>query len=89
MCLEFLDVSLRPFATHCFAVAVLLCLRNFQLLAPYLLGRVLTHRKAETIKQKPRIAPSRHRLRAFFAHPMAFVLLDFPYDRFWRKAAIR
>jgi len=31
MCLEFLDVSLRPFATHYFAV--LLCLRNFQLVS--------------------------------------------------------
>jgi hypothetical protein len=31
MCLEFLDVSLRPFATYCFAV--LLCLRHFQLVS--------------------------------------------------------
>src|SRR4029077_19201207 len=31
MCLEFLDVSLRPFATNCFAV--LLWLRDFQLVS--------------------------------------------------------
>jgi len=30
-------------------------------------GRVLTHRRAETTKQKLKIAPSRQRLRTFFA----------------------
>ena len=60
MCLEFLDVSLRPFATHCFAV--LLWLRNFQLVSSLFDGgRVLTHRRAETTKQKLKIAPSRQR----------------------------
>jgi hypothetical protein len=65
MCLEFLDVSLRPFATHCFSVFLLL--RNFQLVSSLFDGAaLLTHCRAETTKQNLTIPPSRDRLRTYF-----------------------
>src|ERR1700730_16546505 len=70
MCLEFLDVSLRPFATHYFAV--FLWLRNFQLVSSLFDGAaLLTHCRAETTKQNLTIPPPRHRLRTYFV-PFAF-----------------
>jgi hypothetical protein len=51
MCLEFLDVRLRPFATDCFTV--FLCLCNFQLVSSLFDGAaLLTHRRAGTTKQR-------------------------------------
>ena len=54
MGLEFLDVSLRPFATHCFVV--FLWLRNFQLVSSLFdRAALLTHCRAETTNQNLKI----------------------------------
>ena len=53
---------------------------TFNLLAPYFMGAaLLTHRRAETTKQRLKITPSRR------SHPRAFVFLGFQNDRCWHE----
>src|ERR1700722_17914808 len=67
MGLEFLDVSLRPFATHCFAVFLLL--RNFQFVSSLFDGGRITNtlqgRDNSTKPNNPTITPpAKNLLRA-------------------------